>query len=128
MRAAEQFVSGERDNVYSGFEDFPGCGFVFHTVVFGVDERAATEIFDNDESFFLCQRDQLFPTCFFCEANDLIIARVYFQQDTSLIGNRVCVVPHSCFISCADFDEFGFAAFNDFRNPEGAADFYEFAA
>ncbi len=127
--AAEEFVAGEDDEVDATFEAFLRGGFVFDGGQgVGVHHGARAEVFDERDLVFFGESCELGDFGFADESVDVEVGAVDFEDEGGLWGDGLLVVVEVGFVGGAYFDEFGARSFEDFWDPESAANFDEFGS
>ena len=77
LRAAEQLVARKRRNVHTSVQTSLHRRFAMNAVLFQIHERAAAEVFDERQPFFLRKRGKRLPRHGFGKADNAVIARVH---------------------------------------------------
>ena len=90
-----------------------------------IQQTAAAQIFNHRKVILMAQFHQIRQGRRLAEANDPVIAGMYLHQRFGAVVDCLFVVTQMGFVGGSYFFQLGAAAFHDFRNPEGAADFHQ---
>ena len=130
LRAAEQFVAGECDDVASGLERLGDRRVVFARKARRgkVDEHPAAEVLHKYKAAAVRQSRELFARHGGVEARDAVVRWVDLQQHRTFFGYRGLVVAQVCAVRSADLDHLRAGERHDVRDAEGAAYLDQFSA
>ncbi len=128
LRAAQQFVAAEGDEVGTGFDGVAHGGLARQSIGAQVDQRAAAQIDRKRHAPLARERGELFEFDAVREALDRVVAGVDFHQQRAARAERFLVVAQMRAVGGADLDQFRPGARHDVGNAERAADLDQFAA
>ncbi len=128
LRAAEQLVAAERDNVCAGRNGFLHGGLVRQPPLRQVGERTATEIDGDRQPVLARERREFGERRLLREAADRVVAAVHLHQQPGARADRVRVVAQVGAVGRADLAQLGAGTTHDVGDAEGAADLDQLAA
>ena len=123
LRAAEQLVAGEADEIGAGRERLACGGLGLHR-----GDRAGAEVVHEREPVAPCNRGHLLEPRPLLEADDTEVRLVDAQQDRRLWPDRAFVVGRPRPVRRPDLDEPGAGAREHVGDPEAVADLDQLAS
>lgn len=129
MRAAEELVAGEKDELDSASELLLRAGLMLDWgEVVGVHEGAGAEVFYKGDVVILGELKEVFEFGFSGETAEIEVRAMDFEDEGSALGDGLFVIVEVSLVGGADFDELGAGGFEDVGDAEATADFNEFAS
>ena len=103
LRAAENLIAAEGHNIGAGIDPLGNDRFFRQAVAAEIDESAAAQILHHRDTVFFAYRDELRQFDFGGKPDDLIVTRMYFQQQSRLLADGFFVVFRMGTVGAADF-------------------------
>ena len=122
LRAAEQLVAGEGDEVGAGGDRLARGGLVRQAPGLQPGERARAEVLDEGQAAGVGDGGDLGLRHDLGEALDRVVARVHLHQHRGARADRVLVVAGVGAVGAAHLDELRAGALHDVGHAEGATD------
>ena len=128
MRATQQFVAAEGDQISAIGQRFLGRGFVRQAVVFQIDEHATAKIDDVRQAMLVRKRSELRFGSDGGEALHRVVAGVHLHDGSGARRNRFGKIFKMRAIGGAHFNQLHARALHDVRYAKRPADFDQLAA
>ncbi len=127
LRAAQQLVAAERDEIHASFEALLGARLV-HAEWPQVRHAAAAEVFVEGDVVLSGQGGQLVQRGLLGETGDAEVGMVDGEDEGGVVVDGLAVVVEMGLVGGADFAEDGAGAGHDVGNAEAFADLDELSA